>query len=292
MAGKNMDLEVYYGTKPPWPNTALLFSDENALIIDTQFMKTDAKAVVARLKEVGKPLKAVLITHSHPDHVWGGVELKNAFPDCKFYARKQIKMEIELEFRARLLRWTGVFNAGPFVGEIPESLYPIEELEGDSFDFDGHTIELIDLKPAETMYATAFYIPESKTYVAGDQVYNRCHYFVGAGLNRPELWAESIQDILDNYEIDVLVPGHGEVGGVEIFHEAIEYLNFYHSVNQPLRPQIEIMHAVKDKYPDWKMEGVLYMTIGPAMTSADLIQETGGHISFGNEKVVDGYYKG
>ena len=107
-------------------------------MIDAQFQKTDARALVKRLKEAGKSLTAILLTHSHPDHVWGGAELLKAFPDAKAYARPAAIQEIELEFRARLLRWTGIFDE-----EIPQALYHVEPLEGDVFDFNGHTIGLL-----------------------------------------------------------------------------------------------------------------------------------------------------
>lgn len=291
MSSKSLELEVYYGVRPPWPNSAILESENNTVLIDTQFQKTDARAVVARLKEIGKPLKAVFLTHFHPDHVWGGAEIIKAFPDAVFYARPAVKQDIELDFRARQLRWTGVFNVAPFEDEIPEDLYPIQELEGDVYDFDGHEIRIVDLKPAETVNATAYYLPESKTYIAGDQLYNKCHYYIGAGLNRPELWVESLEDVQNKYPIENVVPGHGYVGGQEIFEEAKEYLKYYQEVWAPFVPQSEIVHAMLEKYPDWNLEGVLYLTIGPAMTDKALIEETGGHIKFGEKQLASGTYR-
>ncbi|EKO3437051.1 MBL fold metallo-hydrolase [Vibrio fluvialis] len=262
MSNNKLELEVYYGTQAPWSNTTLLFSDEKALFIDAQFTKSDAKALVAHLRDAGKTLSSIILTHSHPDHVWGGAELLKAFPEAKAYARPVVITEIDLEFKARLLRWMGTFDA-----ELPTELYPIEPLEGDVFDFYGHKIELIDSKPSETINLMTCYIPELKTYVASDQCYNRCHYYVGPGLNRPDLWIESIRDIAERFDIERVIPGHGAVGGLEIFEEAIEYLSLYQEVAKPLVPQKEIVRAILDKYSDWKLEGVLYMTIGPAITA-------------------------
>ncbi|QSX37022.1 MBL fold metallo-hydrolase [Shewanella sedimentimangrovi] len=286
MQTNTLELEVYYGTMAPWSNTTLLFSGDRALLIDAQFTKTDAKALVKRLQDAGKTLTHIILTHSHPDHVWGGVELLKAFPEAQAYARPVAITEMELEFKARLLRWTGIFDA-----ELPTELYPVEPFEGDVFDFEGHKIELIDSLPSETINLMTCYIPELKTYIASDQCYNRCHYYVGPGLNRPDLWIASIEDIQSRFEIDRVVPGHGAVGGLEIFDEAIEYLTFYHSVAKPLVPQQEIVHAVLEQYPDWKLEGVLRMTIGPAVTSKALIEEKNTKQGFGSESIVKGYYR-
>ena len=98
MNDKKLDLEVYYGTRPPWFNTTLLFSEDQALVIDAQFQKTDAQAVAQRIKDAGKTLTTILLTHSHPDHAWGGAELLKIFPEAKAYARPTAIQEIELEF--------------------------------------------------------------------------------------------------------------------------------------------------------------------------------------------------
>lgn len=281
-----LELEVYYGTMAPWSNSTMLFSGDQALLIDAQFTKSDAKAMIRHLKAVGKTLSTIILTHSHPDHVWGGVELLKAFPEARAYARPVAIREMELEFRARLLRWTGIFDA-----ELPTELYPVTPLEGEVFDFDGHPIELIDSLPSETLNLMTCYIPELKTYVASDQCYNRCHYYVGAGLNRPDLWIASIQDIQARYEIERVIPGHGAVGGLEIFDEALEYLSFYQQVSKPLVPQAEIVNAVLERYPDWKLEGVLRMTIGPAVTAGALIDDPATRAGFGSKRIVRGHYR-
>lgn len=290
MADNKLSIDVVYGTLPPWPNATIVHSADSAVLIDTLFMKSDAALLAQRIKKIGKPLKAIFITHSHPDHVWGGVELLKQFPDAKIYARPLILKEIELEFRARQLRWTGVFNVGPFEGEIPADLFDLLPLEGDRYDLDGHQIQFVDLKPAETIYATAYYLPEIKTFIAGDQIYSKCHFYVGAGLNRPDLWIESIEDVRAKYDIEVVVPGHGYVGGAELFDEAIDYLEFYQSQYEPLRPPIELVRALEEKYPDWRLEGMIYMTRGPAMTNPTLIDVTHGHVKFGDDPIAVGSY--
>ncbi len=75
----------------------------------------------------------------------------------------------------------------------------IEVLEGDVFDFDGHDITIIDLKPNEVINSTGFYIPELKTYIPGDQIWYLTHAYIAAGTNYPEPWIESQLRYQDNY---------------------------------------------------------------------------------------------
>ena len=273
-----LKLEVYHGKSMPFANSALLVSDKSVLLIDSQFQISDARNLIKKIESTGLPLQAILLTHSHPDHAWGAAEISKAYPNAKIYAREPIAQEIDLEFRARLLRWTELLPT-----EIPAKLYEIDSLEGDTFHFDGHDIEIIDLSPAETIHATAFYLPESKTYISGDQLYNNCHHYIGGGLNRPDLWIESIRSVLRNYSITKVVPGHGDVGGTEIMETSIEYLSFYDSVSKPLVPQPRIMEAMLEKFPGYKMEGVLMMTRGPAITSPELLKKTAGKIHFSDD---------
>jgi glyoxylase-like metal-dependent hydrolase (beta-lactamase superfamily II) len=292
MSENTLNIEVYYGEKPPWANSTILSTDSSCILIDTQFLKSDARQVAERIKEIGKPLKAIFVTHFHPDHVWGGAELLEHFPDATVYARPEVKQDIELDFSARMLRWTGWFNVGPYAGEVPDKLFPIEAYTADTYHLDGHEIRLIDLMPAETINATAFYLPESKTYIAGDHLYNKCHYYIGAGLNRPDLWIDSLEAVMSNYQIERVVPGHGYVGGTEIFDEAIEYLRYYEAQYEPYKPQEEMVEAMLERYKDWHLEGVLYMAIGPAVTSPELLKKTGGHASFGVGPIAEGSFRG
>ena len=281
MTNTSLEVGVYHGQLMPWSNAVILCSARNALLIDTQFQKTDARDLLEQVRATNRPLKSILLTHSHPDHVWGAAELLKAYPDAVVYAREPVAIEIDLEFRARQLRWTEMLT-----DEIPAALFDIEPLTGDAFDFDGHSIDIIDLKPAETIHATAFYLPDSKTYISGDQIYNRCHFYIGGGLNRPELWIESINDVTERFDIQRLIPGHGAVGATEIIERAIEYLEYYADVAGPLVPQPKIIEAMLERFPDYKMEGVLYLTRGPAMTSPTILKQTGGKLSFGRGRVV------
>lgn len=277
----NLNVETYYGEFMPWSNSVIVESVESLLLIDAQFLKMDAAQVVQRLKAKGKPLSAILLTHSHPDHVWGTATVVEAFPGTPVYARAEIAREIELEFRARQLRMSPMG-----ADKIPLNLPEITPLAGDYFDFDGHGIRILDLLPAETANATAFYLPDSKTLVAGDLAYNQCHLYISAGLNRPDLWAEAIEDVRSRVEISTVIPGHGAVGGTGILDDVRAYLDFYRKAAPPMTPQPAIIGALKERFPNHHMDGVLYLTREPAITHPQLLKETGGHMSFGAGRIV------
>jgi len=170
-----------------------------------------------------------------------------------------------------------------FPEHLPTALFNIHPLVGDTFNFAGHEIEVIDLQPAETINATAYYVPELKTYIAGDQVFYKYHAYVAGGLNYPEVWIESIETIKNGYDIDVVIPGHGPVGDASALDSAIEYLSEYAGVYKPLQKQSVMVRHMLEHFPDYGLKEVLFMTIGPAVTAPDLIEMLGGNLGFAEE---------
>jgi len=275
----NLKMATYSGKLMPQPNSAILSTDKETLVIDAQFLRPDAQALLAQIEAIGNPLTNILITHEHPDHVWGAVELLKKYPQAKVYARQTIIDEINLYFRARLLRWT---EDVPEL--IPTSLFQMHALEGGSFNFDGHKIEIIDLKPAEMIHSTGYYVPELKTYIAGDQIFYQYHAYIAAGLNYPEVWIDSIDHVRNNYDIDVVIPGHGPVDeGDVVFDSAVAYLKEYANVYKPLLKQSAIAKHMMEKFPDYGLKEVLFMTVGPAVTAPDLIEMLEGNLGFSKE---------
>lgn len=280
MTEAHLELELFSGDGQPWPNSVMLKGRDSILLVDSQFLKKDAQDLVDAIRKTGLPVSNIFFTHSHPDHVWGSVEVMKAFPNAKAWARPMVKQDIELDFRGRLLRWQEIFRE-----QVPTDLPPIHPLEGDSFDFEGHRIEFVDNIGCETIFSTGFYIPESKTYVAGDHLYKDCHFYVGSGLNRPDLWAQSLRELKANYAIDRIAPGHGSLGGTEIIDFAIEYLDYYRSIYNARMPQLELAEKLKTRFPQLTLEGVLYITCGPGLTTPAVIEQLGGHMfKFGSHK--------
>ncbi len=279
MAEKQLDIELFNTDIQPWPNSVILKGENSCALIDCQFLKVQGQALAEAIKATDLPLTDIYITHSHPDHVWGVVEVLKAFPEANVWAREGVKREIELEWRARLIRWLEIFP-----GQLPTELPEISLLETDTIDVEGHTVKAIDLVGCETIFATAFYLPESKTFISGDVLYADCHYYLCGGLNRPDSWAKNLRDIKANYDIERIVPGHGSIGGMEILDFGLEYLDTYASVYTPQKHQLAIAEEMEARYPDLTLEGVLYMTLGPGPTSPEIMEKTGGKITFGSHK--------
>ena len=52
-------------------NSHLIIGEKSVILIDAQFTRSEARGLVKKIRGTGKELKAVFITHGHPDHYFG-----------------------------------------------------------------------------------------------------------------------------------------------------------------------------------------------------------------------------
>ena len=76
-------------------NAYLVETGDGVVAIDAGLLVSDARALRARLDALHKPLLAVLVTHGHPDHFNGVVELVSGQRDVPVYATPEGKAVID-----------------------------------------------------------------------------------------------------------------------------------------------------------------------------------------------------
>ena len=82
-------------------------------------------------------------------------------------------------------------------------------------------VEIIHLGVAHTWGDVLVYLPQSKVLFAGDVSFHYVVPFLHAG--QPSRWLEVIDKILA-MDVDVIVPGHGPIGGKRELAEMADYM--------------------------------------------------------------------
>ena len=167
-----MNAYLVEGREASWPSTAR--------------SRCPAAAACARgSRRLGKPLAGVLVTHAHPDHYGGLVELVGG-DDVPIFAAAGVGDVIRRDdpVKEQILR--------PMFGdEWPrERAFPNRIVaDGERSRSAGSSSPCIDLGPGESPHDSVWLLGDDRrTVFSGDQAYDRMHGYLADGFH--EQWLE------------------------------------------------------------------------------------------------------
>lgn len=186
-------------------NAYLVETGEGVVAVDGTLTVSDGRALRAQLESFGKPLVAVLVTHAHPDHYGGIVELVGG-DDVPVVATVGVDAVIRRDdaLKEEILR--------PMFGEEwpRERMFPSRTVsDGERVDLGGVTFTVLDLGPGESPHDSIWFLgDERRTVFLGDQVYDRKHAYLADGFF--EEWLGHLARLRRELPADArLYIGHG-----------------------------------------------------------------------------------
>ena len=272
--GHAAEVRVHRHVGEAMPVNAYLVETPGGLVaVDTTLTVSDGRALRRRAEELGKPLRAVLITHAHPDHYAGGVELVGS-DEIPIIAAKGVDEVIRRDDEVK------EEVVGPMFGdEWPrERRFPDRTMsDGQSVDFDGVAFTLMDLGPGESPHDSVWLVgDERQVAFAGDAAYQRMHCYLADGYW--ESWLANIKRLREELSPDAEVHfGHGDPmpaspldwqeGYINSFIEAIEKADW----SDRDAAKAQVVGRMTDYLPSEELRFLMELSVEPVATKLGLM---------------------
>jgi alkyl sulfatase BDS1-like metallo-beta-lactamase superfamily hydrolase len=271
--GENVYSAVGFGLA----NSILIDGKDGLIIVDTMESVENARMVLGEFKKISdKPVKAIIYTHNHVDHVLGAKAMADQGDHPEIYAHETLHSYVQrlankmrpvigtrsMRMFGNYLDEQGLVNAGigPYLGINDRStsgyLRPTKTFsDTQEIIVAGVRLQLIHA-PGETDDQIYVYLPDQNLLICADNFYKsfpNLYTIRGTMFRSFENWYKSI-DLIRDIRPEYLVPCHGKplFGAAEIYSAVTDYrdaIQFVHDqgirgMNQGMTPD-ELVEYVK-----------------------------------------------
>jgi glyoxylase-like metal-dependent hydrolase (beta-lactamase superfamily II) len=250
-------------------NSAIVTGEKDAVLIDGQLTLADAHRLVGALLDAKKNLTTVYVTHWHPDHYFGLVVVKQAFPKAKIVATPATIAEIKKTAQAKVKQWSPMFGDNLTTKPIIPA-----PLAGNAITLEGQTLEVHGPVQGDAATNTYVWIPSIKAVITGDIVYQGVFPWTAeTNTESRKAWLKTL-DELTALGPTVVVAGHkdpklkDDITGISATRS---YLEDFEAAAAASKSADELEAKVKAKYPKLQEDIVLHIGAGaqfPAAPSA------------------------
>ncbi len=244
-------------------NAGFVDLGEEVLVFDSFLSTAAALDLKQAIKElIGKPVRWVVNSHSHNDHIRGNQvfspgasiissseirdylvihgkeeaeeEQSHAPGRLAFYQGKMQEAQTEEEEQfARM--WIGYFEA--MVETFPDLVITLPDVVfNDTIILYGskRSATLIEFQQGHMESDIVLYLPEEQILFTGDLVFKEMHPYLADG--NPAGLKQTLSTLLE-WPVNTVVPGHGDVGKKEDIQAMIRYIDMAESMAGELKMQ-------------------------------------------------------
>jgi len=232
--------------------STLFYGDRDAVLIDACFTLTDAHRLAANLLEMRKNLTHIYVSHFHPDHHFGLVVLRNAFPQAKIVALPSVIRDIIFSTDDKIHMWRETHG-----DEVPDTVVFPFPLSSSQLKVEGDSIEFSDDWDGDSPNNTMIWVPSLRVACGADIVYNDAHVWtIESDPARRSKWRACL-DRLKEMKPRVVIPGHcspeklnlEDASGIDF---TLLYLKHYEEVYVQAKTGDELVELVEKAFPNIK----------------------------------------
>jgi cyclase len=231
----------------PDANSVFIINDEDVVVVDTNLTLQSARASLAELRKLtDKPVRFVINTHWHDDHVTGNQVYREAFPKAEFIASEETRDGLATEsvnnrkhmmegvpqfvqqMKDAMAKGQSLFGkelsaaeGGSYRGDfarveqymadtpkLQRVLPTVTLAEGLTLHRGKRNIQIRYLGRGHSRGEVVVYLPEEKVLIAGDLV-SPTEPLMGDKSYVGD-WIGTLEKLRE-YPAEVIVPGHGPV---------------------------------------------------------------------------------
>ena len=246
--------------------STLIAGEKEAVLVDGQFTLSDAHRLVGVILDSKKTLTTVYVTHGHPDHYFGLVVIKQAFPKVKIVAQPATVAEIKKTWAGKVKQWGPMFGANL----TTKPIIP-EPLAGHSLTLEGQTLEIHGSVQGDDATNSYVWIPSIKTVVAGDIAYQGI--FPWTAETNPAsrgTWSKTLDQVAA-LGATTVIAGHKEPtqkDDASALATTKAYLKDFDEAAAASKSAGELQAKMKAKYPKLAMDVVLQIGAGAQFPAA------------------------
>ncbi|NIP99878.1 MAG: MBL fold metallo-hydrolase [Nitrospinaceae bacterium] len=220
-------------------NSAFITTGQGVIVIDTRNSPEGGGKVLKVIRETTEqPVAYVINSHFHKENISGNAAFKSV-PTIIAHRKSQPLMFEQAEEENRQL--------------TPPNVTFKKQME---LKLGQYHLHLIHPGPAHTEGDLYVYIPKWRIIITGGLVYNRIIPYLGD--SNIQSWIRALQQ-MEDLDAEVIVPGHGRVGGkplvTQIKHYLMELTRFVNDALDARKNLPETLKRVKEqlkpKYSGW-----------------------------------------
>jgi glyoxylase-like metal-dependent hydrolase (beta-lactamase superfamily II) len=259
-------------------NAYLVETAAGVVAVDSLLTVSDCRAMRDALERLGKPLLAVLVTHSHPDHYAGLAQLV-AGDEVPIIAVQGV---IDTITRDDALKDSIVGSM--FGDEWPNNrIFPNTPIaDGESVTVDDVQFTVIDLGPSESPHDSVWILgADAKTIFLGDQIYDHKHCYLADGFYRE--WLANIEALRHRFPADAtFYIGHGGPVGNEMWSWQRGYIETFIAAvgdadwSDQAQAQAAVIARMKDYEPSEELQVLMELSIEPVAQQLGLLPTGAG----------------
>lgn len=247
----DLTVEVFNpGEDALFPVTSSLISGpKEAILVDAQFDKANARKVLKMVQDSGKDLKTIYISHGDPDFYFGLDVLTEAYPEAEVVASPSTIAHINATKDKKIGYW------GPILAEnAPSKVIVPKEISSESFTIDGEAVEIVGLDGHDPKH-TFLWIPSEKTVLGGVVLYENLHVWVADAQTQKDRdnWYQTL-DVIRNLGAERIVPGHflgGSKEDLTAVNFTEEYVKAFEAASAKVEGSEALVTEMTTAYPDF-----------------------------------------